>query len=229
VNKSSIFHLKRLAIAALLLTVVVVGQNVQASTMAASKTKRATTTTKPKAFIRFVWMCDLMTRLDMNVIPPYTSIDLLNPFQLTGDTSDWRTEDLKAAAKSSGGACQAMYSGERRWVQSVTITQVYKKTDDFFGRAPTWNPNFKWVKTPIEGVALPAWSRKNGRYRAKNGIEMAPGCQVGISGPRGVFYVGWQNFESQETDAANVDCAISQEVLRRTITALDAGGYKYLN
>jgi hypothetical protein len=190
---------------------------------------RPTTTSKPATPVRFVWMCDLMTRIDMEVIPGHSVTSLTNPYQRTGDPSDWRTEDLKAATLSGIGACQAFYASARPSTNSITISQVFKKTDTYFSLAPDWNKSFKWVKTQVVGVSGETWFRKNGRYRASNNIEMAPGCQVGVKSPRGVFLVQWQDFESQQTDASQVTCAVPEEAMRRTLAALEAGGYKYLN
>jgi hypothetical protein len=169
-----------------------------------------------------------MSRLDMNVVPDHTVGLVLNPFQKGGDKSDWRTEDLEAAARSASSDRQAFYSGERTNTHTVTIGQVFKKTHGYFERSPDWNPSFKWKKATVTGISEPTWTRRNGRYRANNNREIAPGCQIGVTSNRGLFLVEWQNVESAEPDAVNIDCTIPEEAMRRTLAGLEAGGYRYL-
>ncbi len=195
---------------------------------ASGKKKAPTTTTQPKAKVRFVWMCSLATQIDMNVIPGLTPTDYRNPFQQTGNASDWRTEDLKAAAKVSSNDCQVFYSGEKTWVQSVWLSQAFKKTEGFFLRAPSWNPNYKWIKTRVDGITAETWTRKNGRYRARNNVSMPPACEVGVNSPRGVFRVQWLDSYSEEVDESKVECGIAEEVMRRLLAGLEAGGYEYI-
>ncbi len=201
--------------------------HVEAATKKKSSKKRPTTTT-PRPKVRFVWMCDLMSKIDMNVIPDHNVERVLNPFQKGGNRSDWRTEDLSLAAQGSSGACQAFYSGTEVLSHSVAVSQAFKQTERFFESAPDWDPSFTWTKVKVDGITADTWMKRNGKYKPSNNIVLVPSCYIGVRTVRGVFYTQIQFNKSLETDKANVDCAFAEEAMRRTLAALEAGGYKYL-
>jgi hypothetical protein len=192
-----------------------------------SKKSKSSPTSKPQAKVKFVWMCSLMERLDLNIISGQTPTSpISNPFQKGGDPSDWRTEDRKAAAATSAGQCITFFSGGTS--DTVAITQVFKKTNVYFAGAPNWNPAYKWTKTAIQGLPSASYLRKTGRYKFEP-RDQPPGCEVGVVVPRGLFLVQWFQTLGTETDATKVSCDIPAEAMRRTLAALEAGGYEYLN
>jgi hypothetical protein len=193
----------------------------------AQKKKSRSTTTLPKK-VRFVWMCSLMERMDLNIIPGQTPASpITNFYQKGGNRSDWRTEDKRAAAKTSGSECSTFFLDGTK--DSITTVQVFKKTESFFSEAPKWDPKFKWVPTQIDGLPQRTFSRRTGRYVVADGRPVSPGCQVGVETPRGVFYIVWSQNYGDETDVTKVSCDIPAEAMRRTLAALEAGGYEYLN
>jgi hypothetical protein len=207
-----------------LLPPVEVGASTRKGT--AQKKKSRSTTTLPKK-VRFVWMCSLMERMDLNIITGQTPKSPIgNFYQKGGNRADWRTEDRQAAAQTAANRCTTFFGGGTE--DSITVGQVFRKTESYFSSAPSWNPSYKWGRKVFDGLPQQTWFRRNGYYLV-DGSPLPPGCAIGVLVPRGLFFVEWNQSDGTETDASKVSCDVPAEAMRRTLAALEAGGYEYLN
>jgi hypothetical protein len=84
-----------------------------------------------------------------------------------------------------------------------------------------------YVQTTIEGIAKPAWVLRIGA-NAPNGKRQIPSCRLLVELPSGVFGAEWIIGAQRDLETTDVPCGAAEELLRRTLVVLAAGGYSYL-
>ena len=194
--------------------------------------KRVTTTTKVQAKsstpARLINTCSLLNLIPLDGLIP---IDLRGPIAFSGqggggvvEEGAWKTVNLKEEAVLPSSTCYTLtVSGPVDAQLDVGITQQHRAIEQLLRS----RPNFK--RGTVDGITQPTWIDRHGAELTDAGqLRKTAGCAIVVATARGVFGAYWTPWRSLETDPGKISCTTAEELMRRELAALDAGGYTYL-
>jgi hypothetical protein len=213
----------------LLLVASIYGGGMQAAGKSAPakkpRPKVTSTTKKPTTNVRFVNVCDVMSRIVLtDLIPGQTPGPIaFYPNQLTDEEGAWRNVDLAAERAERVSNCQSVFQGGTQ--DSITLGQAHVPVQKILSS--------QYKREVIDGVLFPTWVARYGKEDIvqsgpAKGLSPAPMCAIVVDSPSGVFGSSWMNSNGTTQKASDVSCSIAIEFLKRAFVVLSAGGYSYL-
>jgi hypothetical protein len=215
----------------LLLVASIYGGGIQAagkSKPAKKPRPKITTTAKqPTKNVRFVNVCDVMSRIVLtDLIPGQTPGPIaFYPNQLTDEEGAWRNVDLAAERAERVSTCESVFQGGTE--DSISLGQAHVPITMFLSQG-------KYTRETINGITYPTWIRRLGKEDIAQksgpakGLSPSPKCAVIVDSPLGTFSSNWINSNGTTQKASDVSCSIAIEFLKRAFVVLSAGGYSYL-
>ena len=194
-------------------------------------TKKAVATTKKPAPAparqHLVNVCSLMALVRLDDLIADTREPISFSVQGNGGAigeGEWKSQNLREIARDASSACvTSNVSGPPETQLELGITQQHKGID----RLLSSRPNFK--RGTVDGIAQPTWIDRHGAELTDAGqLRKTAGCAIVVVTARGVFGAYWTPWRSLETDPGKISCSVAEELMRRELAALDAGGYTYL-
>lgn len=201
-----------------------------AATKSTPKKRITTTTKKPAKTLshpRLVNMCSLLSLIKVDDLIADTHEPIKFSVQANGGATiegEWMSQNLVEIAKDRSSSCGTVNGiGPLESQVELWVTQQHNGLDGLLSSRPTYR------RGVVDGIAQPTWIDRHGAELTADGqLRKTAGCFIAVVATRGVFGAYWTPWRSLETDPGKISCSVAEELVRRELAALDAGGYTYL-